>query len=194
MRGREFKELPKELQYPRDSLAGEYADNSLEVYEKVLGFKRSELENKMILDLGTGQTDRLARELKEAGVYAEVVGISPDLLTSSEKNKLQDLFPNWERQAIVGIAQCLPFQECSFDMVLGLYSVTYCSWYPEQVRAWISEIGRVLKPRGEARLGPVYRDPPAENAFGLNYEILLKAARSKRLKAEINKSYILLRK
>lgn len=186
--------VEKAITYERKSLDYSHADNGLSVYESMLGFKKEQLENKKVLDLGTGQTDRLARELRDAGINATVVGVSPDLFTAFSRNDLKVLFPEWRRQAVAAIAQKLPFKDESFDVILGLYSVTYCSWWPEQVQAWASELGRVLRPGGEARLAPVYRDGEADRAFGQDYQVLTNSAQTAGLVVNINEKIILMQK
>jgi ubiquinone/menaquinone biosynthesis C-methylase UbiE len=83
--------------------------------------------------------------------------------------------PGWKRKGVAAIAQQLPFTNESFDMILAAYSViNYASSTPKAVEAWVSEAARVLKPGGEARLGPTYG---GRNTFGKNYEDLIKIAK-----------------
>ena len=182
-----------ELLYSPNSIEQGHADNDLKTYESMLGFDRKSLTGKQILDLGAGETDRLARDLKAAEIDANVIGLSPDFTTSSIMRPHR-LLPEWKRNAVQGIAQRLPFKNESFDIILGLYSVTYYSWYPEQVKAWTSEIRRVLRDGGEARLGPVYRDDEAERAFGKDYQYIKGIAKANNMKIEVNEWYILMRK
>ena len=50
----------------------------LESYEKQLMMNRSELEGKVILDLGSGPELKFATDLKIVGVSAHVISMSPD--------------------------------------------------------------------------------------------------------------------
>lgn len=160
-----------------DTITETHADNSLKVYEVDLGFSREQLAGKTVLDLGTGTTDRLARELKEADIDTNVVSLSPDLHTSTgAKYALELEHPGWRRRGVSGIAQRLPFQDNSFDMILGLYSVTYYTWSESQMQAWVREFARTLKPGGEVRLGPAYTDNV--HAFGKDFEKIKHAADS----------------
>ncbi len=57
---------------------------------------------------------------------------------------------------IAGSAENLPFKDKSFDMVLSSYAIpTVIEDNPELIQKTIQEIGRVLKIRGEAYLGPI---------------------------------------
>ncbi len=71
---------------------------------------------------------------------------------------------------MAAVAEVLPLGDESVDVILALYSLTYYTWDPVQARAWINEMGRVLKPGGEARIGPVY--PDNDYIFGSNNELL----------------------
>lgn len=192
------------LSYPKeDTMHWFAADNNLEEYERLLGFKRKDLEGKMVLDLGTSPTDRLAKDVKEVGINATVVGLSPDL-GNLYPNEIQvpGMEDEWDRLGVAAIGQAMPFKDESFDVILGAYSVTWrAATYPEQVEAWVSEIGRVLKPGGEARLGPTYNCYGGD-AMGKDMENVKKYAAEIRLAVTVNDhseddpegSYILLKK
>ncbi len=169
-------------------------DNGLEQYENLLGFNRQDLEGKIILDLGTSPSNRLAKDIKEAGINATVVGLSPDLVNlipnELQGEKLRD---EWNRIGVAAIAQAMPFRDSSIDEILGAYSVTWkATTYKEQVQAWVSEISRVLKPGGEARLGPNYRSYPT--AMGKDFANIKQYADESGLNIEIGEGFILLKK
>lgn len=170
-------------------------DSGIEVYERILGFNRHELQNKTILDLGTSPSDRLAKDLKKEGVNATVIGLSPDLmnLIPNEIQPPGHMRDEWNRLGVTGIAQAMPFRDASFDKVLGLYSVTWkAADYPEQVKAWVSEIGRVLKPGGDARVGPSYSD--RRTAMGDDFANLKEYAKIAGLDIEIQEQCIVLKR
>lgn len=141
----------------QDTITASHADGGLEEYESELGFSREQLKGKTILDLGSGTTDKFARELHEAGIDARVISLSSDLNTShSAKTERERVAPNWKISGVSAIAQRLPFKDEAFDMIFGVYSVTYYAHGEHDVKAWVREIRRTLKPGGEARLYPVY--------------------------------------
>lgn len=185
------------LEYAEDSITATHSDNGLKRYEDYLDLSRANLQGKTILDLGVGRTDRFARELKEAGIDANVIGLSPDFKDSYTRHALehetQKTSPGWRRKAVAGIAQQLPFKDETFDLVVSLYALTYYSWFPEQVQAWVSEIGRVLRGGGEARLAPNCKKRRS-GAFGENYEILKDSAKKAGLEVQVSEKNILLQK
>lgn len=163
-------------------------DSTLEHYEHLLGFDRRSLEGKTILDLGTSPSDKLARDIRDAGIHATVISLSPDFQDESISN-YPTLPKGWKGNRVAGIAQTLPFKNESFDMILGAYSVTWAaSTFPEQIKAWVSEIGRVLKPGGEARVGPNYG--PSSYSTGKNFEKMKEWARNFGLDIEIDSKFV----
>lgn len=168
-----------------DSITESASDGGLDSYERELGFNRNNLEGKRVLDLGAGQTDRLARDLKEAGINAEVVSVSPDFRRGVNRDILTRRYPEWKRKGVAAIAQQLPFKDDSFDVILAAYSViNFASNDSDSVQTWISEIARVLKLGGEARLGPTYG--LRNFAFGKNNEVLIESAKKSGLELTIN--------
>lgn len=135
-------------------------ERDLEDYEGYLGFKRENLNGKTILDLGSGETELFLRELKNSGIDANVISLNPDY--SIERfRKTMEKIPNWQKKSVAAIGQELPFKDEIFDQIFALYSITIFSnpnpqfGNPEAARHWMSEIIRVLKPGGEARLAPI---------------------------------------
>lgn len=131
-------------------------EESLAAYERALGFSREQLIGKTVLDLGSGATNRFARELEQAGIDVDVVSLNPDLSrpsyleSMSKNNSFQRKLKN-----VAGIAQQLPFKDEVFDMIVGFRSVTYNAETERDIKSWVSEIKRTLKSRGEARISPV---------------------------------------
>lgn len=57
---------------------------------------------------------------------------------------------------VAGTAEALPFKDKSLDLVLSSYAIpTIMEDKPEQIQKAIQEIGRTLKIRGKAYLGPI---------------------------------------
>lgn len=166
----------------QDTITASQADGGLKEYEHELGFFREQLKGKTILDLGSGTTDKFARELNEAGIDAKVISLSPDLLTShSAKAQRERAAPNWRMSGVSTIAQQLPFKDASFDMIFGVYSVTYYAPEEHDVKAWVREIGRTLKSGGEARLYPVH-----DGGSGKDTENIKNAAKKVNIKFSVS--------
>src|SRR3989344_3752335 len=138
---------------------------SLEQYEYELQFDRRELEGKTVLDLGSGLQALLDKSLKKAGIHATVISLSPDYSNEEHRKFLEPT--RWEKfkavikderaepLAVAGVGEQLPFKDESFDEVLALASV---SAYSERYQEFLSEICRVLKNGGIARIGALYDD------------------------------------
>lgn len=161
---------PQELSgmWVREGITESAADNGLDSYEAFLGFDRNDLSGKSILEVGIGNTARLQHDMKAAGIDATVVGISPDLSDSYNRHLVGQYAEPGDKN-VAAVAEVLPFADESFDEAWALYSLTYYTYDPGQTKAWVSEIGRVLRPNGNFRLGPDYG---SMHAFGKNYELL----------------------
>ena len=149
--------------YSRETSDQEGRERGLEDYESYLGLKREDLDGKDVLDLGSGETEKFSRELKEAGINANVIPLNPDASMERFRKKLEAT-PGYQGKTVAALAQKMPFKDESFDEILGLYSVTVHAAPAENMQVakqWMSEIIRLLKPGGEARLAPV--EPFAEN-------------------------------
>lgn len=130
---------------------------NLEDYKEYLGFDEKELEGKRVLDLGSGSLEKLARDLKQVGINASVIALNPDYILKKYRDIIKNQ-PHWKRKSVAGVGQALPFQDASFDVILGLESVTLYEdalHEANSAKAWAREIARVLKPGGEARLGEI---------------------------------------
>ncbi len=92
----------------------------LSEYEKQLLFDRQELEEKAVLDLGTGPEAKLAKQLEESGVKAEVISMSPDFLQKEHRVKAKESFP--EGNFVAGTGQALPFKDKSIERVQKMYN------------------------------------------------------------------------
>lgn len=131
-------------------------ERSLGEYEGFLGFERDELDGKRVLDIGSGETERFSREL-DNGKGGEVVSLNPDYV-DERLRKVAQQNKEWRQTSVAGIAQELPFPSESFDVVLGLYSVTAFASpnrEDEDARMWSKEVSRVLRAGGRAMFAPI---------------------------------------
>lgn len=131
------------------------AGHGLEEYETKLGFNRKELEGLTVLDLGSGATEKLSRELKESGVNSNIISLNPDYIYEDIRNTATQ--SGWQGKSVAALAQELPFKNESFDAIIGLNSVSIYAniSHPEALQAWLSEIARVLRSGGKALIGPL---------------------------------------
>ena len=111
--------------------------------ERVLA--RAELApDQRVLDLGCG-TGTLAVLVKRAEPAAEVLGVDPDreiLIRAREKADEASASVRFE----VGSGSELPYADDSFDTVLSTLVLHHLT--PEERRAALTEVNRILKPGG----------------------------------------------
>lgn len=149
-----------ESKYNRDSIENwiqPAGGRDLSTYETRLMFNRKDLEGKKILDLGAGPEVKFAKELAEAGIKADVTSLSPDFSEARHAKKALRSLP--DAALIAGTGQALPFRNESFDRVFALHVDEHLN--REMFLGFISEMARVLKRGGEAKLGPT-RNIPGE--------------------------------
>ena len=135
-------------------------------YERVLGFERKDLEGETILDLGTGPEGKLAQELLQAKVEAQVVSLSPDLVFGKYRGAFKKPV-----QAIAGLGQNLPFQHESFDRVLLLFVLEHLQ-SDDDFFSLIEETARILKKGGQAHIGPTLPVLRNELIVDLHYQAI----------------------
>lgn len=128
---------------------------SLETYERQLMFSRYELEGKKVLDLGAGPEVKFEKEIKQSGIKAEVVSLSPDFSEEKYSQTARRSLP--KGKLIAGVGQALPFADESFDRIFAFHVDEHIS--PQAFPHLISEMARVLKKEGEAKLGPTLNIP-----------------------------------
>ncbi|HTH71760.1 MAG TPA: class I SAM-dependent methyltransferase [Candidatus Pristimantibacillus sp.] len=121
-------------------------------YERLLGFDRSELEGKTVLDLGAGPELKFARELHDAGSTAQVVSLSPDFADERHYTRARRAHP--EGVMSTGTGNNLPFPDGIFDRVYALRVMDHLPRDETSFFGFLQEVGRVLADNGEARLGP----------------------------------------
>jgi len=136
-------------------------DRSFDDYQVNLGFEPDEFAGKKVLDLGSGEMQKFAREAGKLDI--EVISLSPK--SARQLYRDQAVWANLESlfepsvPLIAGIAQELPFKDQAFDVVVSNWAVP---WYiPRDQKAYnlaFQEMSRVLKPGGQAFLYPVSED------------------------------------
>lgn len=99
----------------------------------------------MVLDLGSGPTSRFARELKDAGINATVIALSPDYATEKHAKKVKEA--NHTGHHVAAIGQELPFPNNTFDFVLVFHTYYHVPIGEENI--FFNEAQRVLKPGGK---------------------------------------------
>lgn len=127
----------------------------LAVYEAQLMFDKSDLEGKTVLDLGAGPELKFAKDLAESGIKAEVVSLSPDFSDSKYTERARNSLPGGE--LLAGVGQALPFRDEFFDRIFAFHVDEHIS--REVFFGFISEMARVLKKDGVAKLGPTLNIP-----------------------------------
>ena len=171
------KELPKDSrEWAHDTTDRQGRERDLEDYEGWLGFKREDLEGKSVLDIGSGERELFSKDLRGLDISAKVFTLNPDYSDGRYRKRIK-LKEDWQKKSTAGIAQELPYQDNTFDIIVGLYSVTAFSapdkefGNPEAAKKWLSEVARVLKSGGKAIFAPVTE--------GEGYEELLKELEEK---------------
>jgi SAM-dependent methyltransferase len=180
--------------HPVQSITEGHDNHGLNDYLNDLDLTEADLANKTIVDIGIGRQNKFAKEVREKGIKAIIIGVSPDLENDTTRKIIDQadparVKPNFEKDKdtvpenllIAAVGQMLPLQDESADLILALYSLSYYNMdvgSPEQASAWIEEVGRVLKKGGEARIAPPYpwttRLPLKKLAekYGLQYELV----------------------
>lgn len=144
---------------------------SAEEYFKDLKISPAFLEGKKILDIGSG-LNRFARDVSEH--HLDLVSIdafyaltpeqreqvfnelTPENFKLLKKDLDRITQPKKDSQLVGGMAESLPFISEAFDIVLAEYSLPNHAENFTQIRDFIFEVARVLKPRGEARIYPMH--------------------------------------
>ncbi len=156
-------------------------DRNFNEYKEDLGFSPEQLKNKLVLDIGSGQREKFAREARRKGI--RVVSLNPELKEEDirryhKSGLLLDRLRGIKRESVAGIAQQLPFKENTFNVVLSNYGVPFYLYHlPDRKSALepaFREIIRVLKPGGRAYLYPAtlkralgedFRDDPLQSVL-----------------------------
>ena len=135
-------------------------NRSLEEYERDLQLKESDLDNKRVLDLGSGPRARFAKEVEEKYPGTKVVSLDysfeepppedPRYLLKGDEN-----FSDRNVDKVVGFATTLPFADSSFDTIVSSGAIPFYLLQPEQIEKVFKEIIRVLKVGGKGYFHPV---------------------------------------
>lgn len=124
-------------------------------YEKLLGVTAKEFEGKRVLDLGAGSELRFGSELKELGIHAEVISMSPAFAERVHRERVIAAgHPEIVSKAVSGLGQELPFADGSFDRIVSLHALQYISEVEIQFN-FLREIVRTLSSGGVAYVGPM---------------------------------------
>lgn len=142
-------------------------NRGLEEYLQDLKLTPDLLGGKKILDIGSG-TRRFAKELKNAGIKAEVISFDPVFASPEEKSRIQGDVTGKLRKLIqendvsgvrektvAGVGEMLPFKDGTFDLVIANNSLPAYGTR-EQIDRFFEESFRVLKNGGELRYTPSY--------------------------------------
>lgn len=119
-----------------------------------------------ILDVGAG-VGVVSLSLAKANPDAAVVGIDYALMQVRAANRLKKKEQVLNCSFQQGNAMALPFSEAAFDRVVSVNSIKH---WPDPVRG-LSEIRRVLRPRGQAFISEADRSASPESllAFSEKY-------------------------
>lgn len=159
-----------------------FGGEDLQSYEKIFDFNRNELEGMVVLDLGAGLENKFANGLKEAGIDADIISVSPDYADEGAasnarrphapdpffhpldaakqaiKWKLQigTEFRKTHKNLVAAIGQQLPFRDGSFEREYALHVFEHIpfSLEGEARQVFLLEMARVLRPGGFAKVGP----------------------------------------
>jgi ubiquinone/menaquinone biosynthesis C-methylase UbiE len=136
---------------------------SFEQISSELDLTNEDLREKLILDLGSGGAGFAEGIKTHTELSSRVVSLDPNynLRTLTEENGdlIRDALKEIGEQelpAVAGLSESLPFKDASFDLIISNHAIP---WHiaedTEKVLKSITEITRVLRPGGEARLHPV---------------------------------------
>ena len=153
---KESKDKGEDISWTRNSIeAGGEEGRNLEEYIEELGFSLDDLANKDVLDLGSGPTARLSKELRKKVANARVISLSPDYSIGKHR---QVAIAAGADNLVAGLGQRLPFPNESFDVVLSFHVLGYIR-DAQDYKKILLEAARVLKKGGQARIGPIYHRP-----------------------------------
>lgn len=140
------------------ALASMQTDRTLELNLKQLDISISDL-GKTVLDLGSGRTERFARQAAKHGI--KVFSLNPQLADHETSKRRQELISQdvWitdpdQKRTAAGISQNLPYANEAFDTVISAWAIPF-NLHKADYPASFKEIHRVLKPGGKAFIGPV---------------------------------------
>lgn len=133
-----------------------FEGRSLEEYCKELGINESDLIGKKILDVGSGPTARLERELRDR---AMVVSLSPDYSDAHYREWLEGN-EGEVKNAVAALGEVLPFKDGTalegFDYALLLHVTEHVRF--QSLLKIILESYRTLRTGGKVVVYPIHPD------------------------------------
>ncbi len=131
-------------------------DRGLREYQMTLGFSVYDIQDKKILDVGSGAKELFSKQAAKYG--AEVYSLNPKLKKWYRRKGLAGWIakdPKWQKRSVAARAQELPFAPESFDMATALWSISwYLNNHEERMEA-VKQILGALKPGGKFYMAPV---------------------------------------
>jgi len=131
------------------------SDWGLSKYAEVLDLNIDEMKGKLVLDIGSGTSEKFAKEASK--VEIKVVSISP---------RAKDDTPSGTPLSVTGRVQEMPFRDNFFDYEVALFSVPY--YLPltkAEYTACFKEVIRTLKSGGKAYFSPVFKNKTVGEGF-----------------------------
>ncbi|OGY64743.1 MAG: hypothetical protein A3I24_02425 [Candidatus Harrisonbacteria bacterium RIFCSPLOWO2_02_FULL_41_13b] len=161
-----------------------------------LKLKQEDLEDKIILDIGSGGGGFAAGVKENPELNSRVISLDPNynLEKLSEENanlikKAVRELKSEQLPMVAGLSQELPFKDESIDLVISNHAVP---WHildsADKVSKSIKEMIRVLKPGGEIRLHPV--DEKIYNIVA----IIIEGVKRKELELKRREDLVIIRK
>lgn len=174
-----FVESENQAEYYRRSAA---MDRTYEQYCEAFGFPVADVfAGKRVLDLGAGVMATFAAESDALGM--KVTSVNPNWSHPCYRtDRKTDQIWQGNGQSIAAVAQELPFQDSSFDLVLSLWGVpAYLPGTKNEYRRTFSEVNRVLADDGIALMFPIAAVSAKKRTFtealeesGASYKLLTK--------------------
>lgn len=132
-----------------------------------IGIQSNNLEGK-VLDIGSAEAERFARDAKKYGYDIETFSVNPKMSSKEERDTRKYLIDRRQQaemfdynktlptplEPIAALVQNLPFKDETFDTVISCFAMPL--WIPpSDFEQSFKEICRVLKPGKKAFLGPI---------------------------------------
>lgn len=141
-------------------------ERRLSAYVSSMHIPPNELDTtgSIVLDLGSGSRQGLAREAAAAGLRTKVVSLDPRMALPAQTdlsltvNNMQERLlgrANPQPYTVAALGSALPFADNSFNAVYASWSLPYYSRTADDALSSIREMLRVTKPGGVVRAVPV---------------------------------------
>ncbi len=134
------------------ALESPYSDASVGLVLDTAGISVEDIKGK-VLDIGSGEYQRFARDLKHF-YKKDVVSIDPKLIYQSNRYNTKIVEPGFSPKSIAGIVQELPIRSESIDTIFAAASLQLID--PGDYPHALGEIYRVLAPGGKAYILPLF--------------------------------------